>query len=458
MEAITYGRIKIEGGISFTALQELEINIEANQHASAKIKGMVEDIHITSDWANWMQERVVNITFLGEAMEEPPKPSFSGYLMNMMVEDINGSLIATMMIVSGTILLDRSKICRSYQDIGESYVEIVDQAIDVTEKAACIYSVGENRYPKKPIIQYQETNWEFAKRMVSHFGSAVYPEVSQPYPRFWFGYPELHKITELDSVEYQIGISEQFIDLGGTAAGYSKNDFIYYEVSTLQDIELSTGVRFKGQMFRIGRKQVIYRRAVIIFTYLLCNPVVISLKKQYHPYLTGMSLLGTVLSTDKETLKIHLDIDESQEESKAYPYQWIPDTGSVMYCMPQVGTRVSLYFSESNEQSARGVNCVRTNGSSKNGGGTKNSEESDFGMSDPSKRGLHSEDGKKMFLHPDSIGFSEEEAGNFINLEDDIVLTLESSKKFTVETEGKTKLKGKNITVETPVEINLTRG
>ena len=101
-----------------------------------------------------------------------------------------------------------------------------------------------------------------------------------------------------------------------------------------------------------------------------------------------MTALGEVLSTERETVRLKLDIDEGWNPGGPYPYTWRPETGNMMYCMPQVGTRVSLYFPNYDEQAAIAVNCVRTNGSSC------------ARMSDPSRRSFVTEHGKEMNLYP----------------------------------------------------------
>jgi len=61
----------------------------------------------------------------------------------------------------------------------------------------------------------------------------------------------------------------------------------------------------------------------------------------------GMSVLGTVLELDGENVKLHLDIDSSQNAEEAYAYQWTPDTGSAMYWNLRIGRP---FFSRGNNQ------------------------------------------------------------------------------------------------------------
>lgn len=72
--------------------------------------------------------------------------------------------------------------------------------------------------------------------------------------------------------------------------------------------------------------------------------------KFYNDIVSGMSLLGEVAKDDKEVVYVKLDIDEG--EGGTYPYPFRPETGNMMYCMPQVGTKVSLYFPNCDEKNA----------------------------------------------------------------------------------------------------------
>lgn len=142
-------------------------------------------------------------------------------------------------------------------------------------------------------------------------------------------------------------------------------------------------------------------------------------------------------------VKVKLDIDEKQSKETAYTYEWTPDMGSVMYCMPMVGTRVSLYFSNEDEQCGRIVNCVRENGNTCSA------------MSDPSMRTLTSEHGKQVFLYPETMGFLVEEAGNRIELADSEAITLVSQKKVSIQSEQEIIMKAKTIRVEKPSELKV---
>jgi len=67
----------------------------------------------------------------------------------------------------------------------------------------------------------------------------------------------------------------------------------------------------------------------LVFTYKIGNKKYVSVRGYYNEQFTVLTLEGTVMQTDWETVNIHLDIDEKQ--GVTYPYDWIPITGNLMY-------------------------------------------------------------------------------------------------------------------------------
>ena len=116
-----------------------------------------------------------------------------------------------------------------------------------------------------------------------------------------------------------------------------------------------------------------------------------------------------------------------------------------MYCMPETGTKVSLYFPDEDERNAIAVNCIRQNGASCSG------------MSDPSKRALNTAEGKKLFLEPKKIGFDIESAGNEITLDDEKSVSLKSGSSLNISAVEGIGLYAKKVIIRAPGALNILR-
>lgn len=441
MGSYTYHRIRIVGGLGIKELLELELFIKPNQHGKAMLTGFME-LERTIGGES-LKDHMVKIYLLEKDGSMPLQPVFAGYIERVEKRLMGEKSLLQLQLSSGTTALDREVKSNSFQDINWSYETVIKKTIQDTPHADGIFTKGLATYPEKPLIQYCETNWEFILRLASHLHTVVYPDVGQSSPKFYFGMPKKGGTTVFSESEYIHGISPRFYELGGLQAGYSKKEFQYYEVTSYQVYEIGMEAVFQGGTYQICQIKGKLIEGELVFTYTLGREPMVSLKRKQNLLFAGMSLLGKVLSVKEETVKIHLDIDKEQAEGAAYPYEWVPDTGSVMYCMPQVGTRVSLYFSSGEETSAIAVNCIRTNGE----GCGKTSRTED--------RYLATEHGKELFLKPDSIGVSMEETGQFLSLLDDKGIRLDSSKKITIVAEKQVRLKGRRVCLETPVEMKM---
>ena len=246
MKAITYDRIQIDGGLGIQKLHEFSMSICPNQHARVKIKGTVKKEICLQEWKNSLETHVVRIFFIEENGKYPQQPVFSGYIKDISMNSEGGYDEIELEIWSGTIALDREKKCASYQDLSQSYSMILKKAIKDTDKAAAICTAGQEKKPKKPLIQYMETNWEFALRLASHLHTVIYPEVKEPRPWFWFGKPNSCGKRRLESSTYIAGISSRFYELGGVEKGYKKSDFLYYQIETYDNFCRKRGFILKG--------------------------------------------------------------------------------------------------------------------------------------------------------------------------------------------------------------------
>ena len=157
----------------------------------------------------------------------------------------------------------------------------------------------------------------------------------------------------------------------------------------------------------------------------------------------GLSLPGEVLAADSESVKVHLDIDEQQEEDTAYSFPFFPDTGNGLYCRPEVGTRVFLKWGSEQDGDVKAVHCVRENGNS--------CEE----MSDYNQRYFTTADGKRMAVLPEKLffGYDDEE----ITIADQSGIAAKTAKKIIIEASDVTIHAEKSTRLTTPEQFKAAK-
>lgn len=416
MIATDHTTLRLSGALNIEHLTSLELHIGVNSHGWAIVEGEAgEDALEQLTGAVAGKEQHI-LTIDENGIE---KCLFSGVIREANLVSVDGYSLFHVELLSGTCLMDREIRSRSFQDVGRTYSQVAEQICSEYSGGAAICTVGEKNTLERPVIQYRETDWQFLMRLASHCGGVLVPETHRGLPRLWFGFPDRSFTCEFPEDAYTSGISQRYYELGGMAAGYDRADFFYYDINSTQLCDLGWYTVFKGQSFIISEKHAVLERGELIFTYRLGRPGLGWGKMLYNEKISGMTLLGEVLESARETVKLKLDIDEGWNPGGPYPYTWRPETGNFMYCMPQVGTRISLYCPNYDEKEAIAVNCVRTNGASCGR------------MSDPAKRSFVTEHGKEMNLYPEEMSLLGGSEGT-VHLSDENGITIGSKKPIFI--------------------------
>lgn len=441
MSSITAGQIQIEGNILITKLLELKITIQANQHVTGYLSGIIEKEMVKKvlqlEENSWIQIKAIT--------SNETKNLLIGMIEQASVTEQGNYYKVRLELSSGTKQLDVLSRKRSFQNENATYKEIIEKVMSEWKAGSFLWQGGTPQPIGKPIIQYEETDWTFLLRLANQMKTMLYPEWRRKGCHFWFGMPNRTESVIFSEKNYQVGISPRYYELGGSLAGYHTEDFLYYQIISYEDYELGSLAQFQGRTLKICKKEILLQQEELYFRYVLGTEALVKQKELRQNKFTGLTLTGTILSVKGEQVKLALDIDGGkQEEETAYPYLWTPDSGSVMYCMPKVGSRASLYFPFEKEEKAIVVHCVRTNG------------DSCEKMGNSQKKGLSTEYGKELCMEEEKLKLFCEESGMRISLEDTMAIALESSKKIKLEG-ASIHMKGKTVTIETPVELRLSK-
>ena len=335
---------------------------------------------------------------------------FSGYPEKVEIKEERGYRIADIQAVSGTILLDQKKSNRVFQKKVQTYMGIASTVTADTEHSACILP-GSDMRTGGTLIQYQETDWRFLKRMASQLGLPLVPDTSYYYPRFYLGLPEGEKRELGEIISCDLCFDGRYYAVSGKCL-VDREDFICYDVVTRTSLSLGDRVTYEGRELLVSRKKTELAGGEVIFTYRLAGNSYTWVPWEDNPDYTGMSFVGSIVGTQGEQVEVAFDIDKSAAGGNSYGFA--PATGNLMYCMPQKGTKTSLYIGNGDEAQGIATGCIRTNGSTCEGTGS------------PEKKSFRSEHGKGMDLYPQRMGLDGGETGK-ITFEDETGTTIESN-------------------------------
>ena len=284
---------------------------------------------------------------------------FCGYQEKVEIKEEGRYRIADVQAVSGTILLDQKKCNRVFQKKAQTYMGIANTVTADTEHSACILP-GSDMQTGGTLIQYQETDWNFLKRMASQLGLPLVPDISYYYPRFYLGLPEGEKKELGEILSCDMCFDGRYYAVSGRCT-VDRKDFICYDVVTGTRLSLGDRVTYEGRELTVSRKKTELVRGEVIFTYRLAGSSYTWVPWEDNPDYTGMSFVESIVGTQGEQVEVAFDIDQTAAGGNRYGFA--PATGNLMYCMPQKGTKTSLYIGNGNEAQGIATGCIRTNGS-----------------------------------------------------------------------------------------------
>lgn len=343
MELNINHELRIESKIPFQSVKDFSFEWKPNQHTTLEINGYI-DQNITYGKESFYDSKI-------RIWKEQDKETiFCGYITNVS-EEKTGSFIEVHIIAqSASCKLDQKTEKRSFQAVEKTYAQIVREAVQ-QDGGQIICTEGNNSPIGKPLIQYNETAWEFSKRLASCLTTCIVADIISGEPALWFGMRNGNTIPPLPEDEYTINIVR-------APHGDGSQTETEYQAESREFYKLGDKTVFCGRKLIICGVSANFQHGELIFRYLLKNKVIC--KKIYQENLIGLGLSGTVVDVRQEQIKVALDIDGGKSTGD-YFYNWYPETGNALYAMPEIGARVEVCFGSWDERNGFGINCFFNN-------------------------------------------------------------------------------------------------
>ncbi|NBI70150.1 hypothetical protein D3Z50_03535 [Clostridiaceae bacterium] len=413
MEAITLGMLKTTGTVDLDKIDSVTVDERMNEQTEAIIIGRMKSEHLYE-----LQKKSVigQILTVGSSPDIQNDSVFRGFIEAITIEESTGRV--KILCKGAECLIHKEKKSCSFQDSGLTYRDIMKATI--RERGILKYQEKEDVHPFGPVIRYHETDWEFIRRMAACMGSVIYPLSNTTKPAIAIGIPD-KKAIDIESVLEEKRQINRLEYLRGR-----KNDEILWELSSYQNLQLGSKISYYNDTWYIIEKKIRSSRFAVIFDYKLGKLHSCALRR-YGALIPGCSIRGRVLEVRNEKIKMHLDIDREQNMKTAYLYPYKPETGNIMYSMPEKGEYAELYFPNEFEENAFIIHGRKTEENCKN-----------------ITKFLRTPYGKSLNIHPDRMELAsvEEENWSAVRTGDRSGVSLTASCKVKLSAKGKVRLSG----------------
>ena len=339
---------------------------QVNEHGVLVLSGYLtnEEEHII------FQQLLATNSAIGVTLENEDGNDeiwFNGIATESNIYTENDQKILELKLMTATCLMDHSVHFRTFQSQSTTYQSIVNTINKKYEGAKTITTIDGNKNIAHLVAQYRETDFAFAKRMASHFNTAIIPDARFAQPTYYIGLPKRNESVEINTTTFHAKKDlNAFFDKKGKGIGnISEMDTVFYEYKTRDVYTLGEVIRFNGKKLRVSKIISELEFSELMHTYTLCGDNGLLTPTVYNERLIGLSLKGRVCAVSKDQVEVSLDNDENKGKTgtRRYPYATpysTPD-GTGWYFMPEIDDQIIMHFPTEKEESVYVANSVYIN-------------------------------------------------------------------------------------------------
>lgn len=176
MNRIGFDGIWISGESSFVRILDFDLTAKVNEHGVLQLTASLDPAEEERP-DRWIGKKIL----FGSGTGKEKKSLFAGKIQKSELFFRGKEYFGRFWCVSASQEFDQMKVCRSFQDIHMTYQELFKR-IGGRERRILPLCQGMGEIGT-PLIQYEETDWEFCRRIASRFCSVVIRTFPNIIPR-----------------------------------------------------------------------------------------------------------------------------------------------------------------------------------------------------------------------------------------------------------------------------------
>ena len=439
----TYQDLQLVWPFGAMRLDRLELIHQAGEHAILRFTGIASEERIDEIIGSPMSQERIELHSVADGSKG--QPLFMGRLTHVEVKIVRSIHYIEAEAVSHTYEMDIAVNTRSFQQPDRLYRDIAQEIVGAYSGGELIDNAFSERQQGKFIMQYEESDWAFLKRLASHAGALLVPDVTAHKARLWIGLPEGRRQIQLDAHHpYEVNhavVPYTAKSVDGTA---SVREYRYttYEFENDECLEIGDKALLAGQTFVITRRTGVMQQGVFRWRYVCAAPDKVKRKKSFNSTIIGAAIDGTIIQVSRNQVKLHLDMDKQQDVSKAQWFPYAAEGNQILYLMPELGTRVKLYFPSADEDEAMVIQSVRVEPQG------DYVEKHERKMADPGVKSFGNPQGKEFTLGDKELYITAQEGKLYISMNSYSGVNLSSAINIQIQAAGDLSFHGQQIQLQ----------
>ena len=418
-------RIPLEGLVS---VEEFKLEASFNKHVSVELALIAEEEKIESAIHGLADNDGIEVY-----ENDQEELMFAGKIIDAKMVKDRGLCCLNLKALSYTMDWDLVPVSQSFLNLDATYKQVMDKVLENQPNAEIKDCVTRGAVIPDFLLQYEESDWDFLARLASCFGTFLVPDCCSDHGRAYFGIPDLGEEYVLDGEDYQETKDMDKYYRIGCMLGILSQEHMGWEVTTGRNFTLGQKVRFKGISTIVTNIRYCTIDGELVRSYQLNREKGVVCPPRKNPHIFGMSIPATVKERSGNCVKVHFHIDPVYDTSPHVRYFTYAIESSFIYCMPEVGSQVHIYFPSDDEKDAVAVHAVRTEGTQASGSSAGYAQKPDF-------KSFSNVNGAELLLAPEFASMSADQ---------------ENETKVSMDVNGLVEITGKNIEITTEKNLSL---
>ena len=342
--------IPLDGGIQ---VEEFSFDAAFNCHGRVSLRLLAEEetiqesIHALQDGARIEVYENESLLFVGK-------------IVQARMEIDRGIYHLCLEAFSYTMDWQLAPVSQSFQNLDATYEQVIEKVLENQDRAEVKDCVTGGAAISEFLLQYEETDWDFLVRLASHFKSFLVPDFGADYGRAYFGIPSYEDSFDFSEEAYETVKDVDQYRRVNTEGELLSQEIIRWNVKTSQPLHLAQRGFFRNVRCMVT---AIHYRTVsgeLCRYYELSREKGVLSTRVKNDHINGMSIPATVMERSGNCVRVHFHIDPVYEAAVHQRYFTYAIESSFIYCMPEVGSQVHIYFPSDEEKDAVAVHAIRT--------------------------------------------------------------------------------------------------
>lgn len=417
--------VKVEG-VEYLQIWQMEIFHTANEYGRASLTLIVDE----AKGKKFLQQ--ANADKIKITLNK--KVLFQGYIADISFEKIDEHQTLRITLYDAAYLLDWKYESQTFQNLKGKYDEIFK-----TIKDAKIQLKVTDKSIEKMIIRFNETSWQFIKRLASHFSAMIFTDLTAEKPLLTIGLPESKKTAEIKPARTSIYFDDrtfQFLskNTNKLAKGVKivAEDFQTLQVSgDFQILNVGDTIKFDKKEYRVKSLNVSLAGNDLYVNYRLVGKSAFVVPIEEQKNIAGRIFRAQVKKVEKDKIQAHfVDIDKSfdSKSTNLFPFatSYSSADGSGWYAMPEVDDYVRILTPSEDLSKSFAVSSINS-----------------APLKEPKNKSLKAPGGREILLTDKGVEIIAEHQKTFILIDKDKGINVVSAKDIAISADGNINLNAK---------------